>query len=346
MSLLFNLFYSVLFVFFLLETFIYQGIIEKYFHINVYYLLFFYILFILIYSLFKTPQFHKLIKKLNNFILPISLIFYIIFKLIEINTYDNFVFTHTHIYFQVLLFLFFFCFTNLYVIQTPKDLFKKSIYLLSPILFLLFILIEKYQSQLFINIVQEDGVAEYLQFLAYAISGILIYKCAIKSKKIFKIIFITLSISLFFVAGEEISWGQRLMGIETPESIKEINYQDELTIHNINFIQSKLLHPAYILVGFLGTFSFLFFKYLAPNSKLIIFAPEKFLYFGFVFILIYYLIYDYYIVLNNIVYGNVPLVRWQEVAETFLSISFFGHALNIYQKISQSKSKSKIRQKI
>ncbi|QGX99519.1 hypothetical protein EI983_15080 [Roseovarius faecimaris] len=37
----------------------------------------------------------------------------------------------------------------------------------------------------------------------------------------------------FFGAGEEISWGQRIFGWETSEAMKQINRQDETTIHNI-----------------------------------------------------------------------------------------------------------------
>ncbi|MDH3201287.1 MAG: hypothetical protein OEM15_10390 [Myxococcales bacterium] len=44
-----------------------------------------------------------------------------------------------------------------------------------------------------------------------------------------------LLIGLFFFLcfGEEISWGQRILGFETPESIKEINVQDETNLHNL-----------------------------------------------------------------------------------------------------------------
>lgn len=37
----------------------------------------------------------------------------------------------------------------------------------------------------------------------------------------------------FFVAGEEISWGQRIFGIESSEFFKENNYQSETTLHNL-----------------------------------------------------------------------------------------------------------------
>ncbi len=41
---------------------------------------------------------------------------------------------------------------------------------------------------------------------------------------------------LFFVGfGEEISWGQRFLGIETPSNIKEASSQDEINFHNLEF---------------------------------------------------------------------------------------------------------------
>jgi len=38
---------------------------------------------------------------------------------------------------------------------------------------------------------------------------------------------------MIFFAGEEISWGQRMFSLATPESLKAINKQDEITLHNI-----------------------------------------------------------------------------------------------------------------
>jgi hypothetical protein len=34
-------------------------------------------------------------------------------------------------------------------------------------------------------------------------------------------------------AGEELSWGQRLFGFETPECVRAVNEQDELNLHNL-----------------------------------------------------------------------------------------------------------------
>ena len=43
---------------------------------------------------------------------------------------------------------------------------------------------------------------------------------------------------LFILAGEEESWGQRLLGIETPPSISEINAQHETNLHNLTALHA------------------------------------------------------------------------------------------------------------
>ena len=46
-----------------------------------------------------------------------------------------------------------------------------------------------------------------------------------------------LLLSLFFLVAflEEISWGQRIFGIETPAVFTEYNHQEEINIHNLNW---------------------------------------------------------------------------------------------------------------
>ncbi len=41
------------------------------------------------------------------------------------------------------------------------------------------------------------------------------------------------AVLFFFGAGEEESWGQRLVGIQTPPSIAKANAQQETNIHNL-----------------------------------------------------------------------------------------------------------------
>lgn len=54
---------------------------------------------------------------------------------------------------------------------------------------------------------------------------------------------------LFFVAfGEEISWGQRIFGWGTPDSLKSLNDQGETNLHNLSTADTNLLFQVFWLV--------------------------------------------------------------------------------------------------
>lgn len=60
---------------------------------------------------------------------------------------------------------------------------------------------------------------------------------AVRLRRIRSVSFVLVSVFLgsafVFGIGEELSWGQRIFGIETPELLKQYNKQQELTIHNL-----------------------------------------------------------------------------------------------------------------
>ena len=89
---------------------------------------------------------------------------------------------------------------------------------------------------------KEDGVVEWLGTIAYLFASVLTISLFINSRPgnnffIFRtkrnVFFLLLGLFFFFCFGEEISWGQRIFNFETPEKIKEMNYQDEMNIHNL-----------------------------------------------------------------------------------------------------------------
>jgi hypothetical protein len=47
------------------------------------------------------------------------------------------------------------------------------------------------------------------------------------------------AVLLLLVAMEEISWGQRILGFETPAGLRDINGQGETTLHNIGVFQGR-----------------------------------------------------------------------------------------------------------
>ncbi|MCP4668912.1 MAG: hypothetical protein GY849_21450 [Deltaproteobacteria bacterium] len=97
-------------------------------------------------------------------------------------------------------------------------------------------------------LLQENGPYENLGAVAPFIGSIVLVRAYIKypvgdSLGLFggkrNIFLLLLALFMFFVAGEEISWGQRLFGFSVPELISQINFQRELNIHNLKIIQES-----------------------------------------------------------------------------------------------------------
>jgi hypothetical protein len=113
---------------------------------------------------------------------------------------------------------------------------------------------------------KENGPAELLTFLFLLFGGILgislAWRLKAKGENFLVWGFVTLfSIFLFLVAMEEISWGQQLFKFETPDSLKQINAQNELTLHNIEGLQgnSEYFHLLFGLAGVIGIWFNLYF---------------------------------------------------------------------------------------
>jgi hypothetical protein len=51
-------------------------------------------------------------------------------------------------------------------------------------------------------------------------------------------VFLLLTLLFFVACGEELSWGQHYFGYSTPETIQEVNQQEELNLHNLWFLDS------------------------------------------------------------------------------------------------------------
>ena len=95
----------------------------------------------------------------------------------------------------------------------------------------------------------EDGPLEWIQFAEYFISSVLAFFIFCKQKKkksLDSMIWLIIVFLTFFVAGEEISWGERLTGIGL-ESISKFNVQGETNFHNLPFFHNYLLDPVFEL---------------------------------------------------------------------------------------------------
>ncbi len=76
---------------------------------------------------------------------------------------------------------------------------------------------------------QEDHFAEWLTAALFGIGGFIRMRRALKERRVFDGLVALFS---FFVAGEEFSWGQRLIGYTPPTWFLSHNVQQEATLHN------------------------------------------------------------------------------------------------------------------
>jgi cell division protein FtsW (lipid II flippase) len=89
----------------------------------------------------------------------------------------------------------------------------------------------------FESYVQEDGIVEWLTVLGLVLGCIVCIRRFFVLRKNrsawFLIVTFGLALMLFFAAGEEISWGQRIFHIKSSEFFKERNSQGETNLHNL-----------------------------------------------------------------------------------------------------------------
>lgn len=98
------------------------------------------------------------------------------------------------------------------------------------------------------RLTKEDGFFESVGAIGWFIASIFFFNIFWKDKSgnnlVFlrtkrNLVFCLLGIFCFVACGEEISWGQRIFDLQTPEFLKKINRQGETNLHNIVFIQSR-----------------------------------------------------------------------------------------------------------
>jgi hypothetical protein len=88
----------------------------------------------------------------------------------------------------------------------------------------------------FERLMQEDGPAEWATFLAFGLAGgwgaHALWKRRVQGRLDQLALWAVVGFCLF-VAGEEISWGQRIIGFRPPALFLEHNYQQESNLHNL-----------------------------------------------------------------------------------------------------------------
>ncbi len=111
---------------------------------------------------------------------------------------------------------------------------------------------------------QEDGPVEWATVAAFVLAAGLYLGRARGAGGLARLGLVVMAVFCVFVAGEEVSWGQRLFGFVPPEMFLADNFQQELNLHNFvkdakvgGFSVSSgdvvaLLALAYAVVPFIG----------------------------------------------------------------------------------------------
>lgn len=175
---------------------------------------------------------------------------------------------------------------------------------------------------------QEDGLFENISAILHFGSSFLFLLLIIsKRKKNPPILISFIFFALFFFLGmEEISWGQRILNIKTPELVKEINTRNEINIHNILPVQYRdiVYYCIYSLFGlFLILINFIQTKIKKieyDKKDFLFFPPPDFFYFGL-------LIFAMLLVRHYFVF-------W-EVFEQILAVIGITYSIHIYSRFKK-----------
>ncbi len=91
------------------------------------------------------------------------------------------------------------------------------------------------------SLFKKEGLFENLTFVLYLLSAV---ACAIAALRLQRnptvdhhrlvaSFYLVCAVVFLVVAGEEVSWGQRVFGIKTPEPLVSLNHQHETNVHNL-----------------------------------------------------------------------------------------------------------------
>lgn len=130
-------------------------------------------------------------------------------------------------------------------------------------------LIAATRRDIYVAVTKEDGPVETLQVLLFLSASILSLAVARNLRRTgqtwLAIMYCGLGAGLLFVTGEEISWGQRIFGWDTPESLA-LNRQGESNIHNVPVIETAF-RVAQVVLGAAGVVLPLLVAGLPPLAR-------------------------------------------------------------------------------
>lgn len=201
------------------------------------------------------------ISKFNTFILfPSVFIGGVAFAVLGYVTPPNFMYSLIPVQVSQLVLMSIFC--GIVTLTTQKTVwysrhYAQLIFGSGIVIFFYALITSLLPFDVFAQLSKEDHIIEYAQVVMLTISAIYFFLFAKRQYErkriVLGIIFFVASMVLALVAGDEISWGQRIFHLATPEWMVESNAQQEITIHNLSSVGSDKVNLGYILIGLYGS---------------------------------------------------------------------------------------------
>jgi hypothetical protein len=124
-----------------------------------------------------------------------------------------------------------------------------------PFVGTLLVALSTQHSGFFSFLVAEDSVLEWSQVAGFVLGtafGVLVARRRWRAgERGLACLFFVFAVGCFFLAGEEISWGQRIIGFGTPESLRGANLQEEANLHDVSVARLAFKFVA-IAIGLCG----------------------------------------------------------------------------------------------
>ncbi len=191
-----------------------------------------------------------------------------------------------------------------------------------------FFLVKVLDPALYLQLVQEDSILEWSQFVLLILIGMSYIQIYHRERKL---IYSYISIVFFFWGLEEISWFQSLLMFETPNWFLEHNKQQELNLHNLSPIH-LMLPMIYFFTGCSLSFGNIVLELLdffgiklSSRNLLNNFLPNRRYIFYFLPVVLVYGIFIFISPHN----GGFLIWRDQEPVELLLILGIFSHIQSI-----------------
>lgn len=137
-----------------------------------------------------------------------------------------------------------------------------------------------------VSLYREDGFFETLTAINFLLAAVIMGRATFlhwrKNDAYISVSYLFIALVCFLFGMEEISWGQRIIGWETPLFLAEINLQHESNLHNIVSLSEQATIRGLLAVSFflvlvigwllLGRFWPIVYNYVFPHPSLMVLA--------------------------------------------------------------------------